>query len=88
VTHEERRRQLAEERYGGICECGDHAWCRLTQGYVAFVDVTDADTIKEQAYSIQQAHGALYAAHAKQIDNAKIMSHGNEAMAKVTASIR
>ena len=36
-------RELAEQRYGGICACGDHAWMRLTRGYVVLVDVDDGD---------------------------------------------
>jgi hypothetical protein len=49
MTIEERKRQLAEERYGGICECGDHAWARLTRGFVALVDADLAFMLQEQA---------------------------------------
>jgi hypothetical protein len=60
--YEERRRQLAEERYGGICECGDHAWSRLTKGLVALVDVADADIIKAQAFcTVTPGRGFMYA---------------------------
>jgi hypothetical protein len=65
---DERRRQLAEERYGGICECGDHAWCRLTKGFVALVDVGDTNIIKTQAFSaldtnLLNGRGSAYASH-------------------------
>jgi hypothetical protein len=59
--YEERRRQLAEDRYGGICECGDHAWSRLTKGLVALVDAADADIIKEQAFYASQCYSNAYA---------------------------
>lgn len=51
----DRRRKLAEDRYGEICDCGSHAWTRLTQGYVALVDADDADIIKEQAYAAKRS---------------------------------
>jgi len=54
---EERRRQLAEDRFGGICACGDHAWTRLTRCYVGLVDVVDADIIKAQAFSAKPRPG-------------------------------
>jgi hypothetical protein len=65
ARREERRRQLAEARFGGICECGDHAWSRLTKGFVALVDVADADTIKTQAFcvALSRRGGVPYANH-------------------------
>jgi hypothetical protein len=61
--YEERRRQLAEDRFGGICACGDHAWTRLTRGFVALVSAADADIIKEQAFSAKVRYGHTYATH-------------------------
>jgi hypothetical protein len=61
--YEERRRQLAEDRFGGICACGDHAWTRLTQGFVALVSAADADIIKEQAFSAKVRYCHTHATH-------------------------
>lgn len=63
--YEERRRQLAEDRFGGICACGDHAWTRLTRGFVALVSAADADIIKEQAFCAlpRRDGGTCHAVH-------------------------
>lgn len=71
--YEERRRQLAEDRFGGICACGDHAWCRLTKGFVALVDAADAHTIKTQAFhvALSRRGGVPYAAHGAKGDEGR-----------------
>jgi hypothetical protein len=63
VWQEERRSKLAEDRYGGTCECGKHSWARLTKGYVALVSPDDAARIQHQSYTVQFCRGKLYAAH-------------------------
>jgi hypothetical protein len=60
---EQRRQQLAQDRYGGICECGNHAWARLTKGFVILVEPGDAFRIQNQSYTAQFSRGAVYAAH-------------------------
>jgi hypothetical protein len=57
---EQRRRQIAEDRYGGICECGNHAWAQLTKGFVAFVSLDDACRIQRQSYTAQFCRGKVY----------------------------
>jgi hypothetical protein len=68
---EERRSKVAEDRYGGTCECGDHSWARLTKGYVALVSPDDAVRIQHQSYAVQFCRGKLYAAHAVTINGKK-----------------
>lgn len=40
-------------RYEGICECGNHAWARLTRGYVVLVDADDAGIIENRNFYTQ-----------------------------------
>src|ERR1700728_1913287 len=71
--HEERRRQLAEDRYGGVCECGDHAWTRLTKGFVVLVSPADADVLKEQPFcaALSRRGGVPYAHHGVRDDEGR-----------------
>jgi hypothetical protein len=67
-SYEEVRRRLAEDRYGGVCECGNHAWCRLTRGYVALVSPEDADTIKTKAYHAKETANGIYASRGVRVE--------------------
>jgi hypothetical protein len=71
VWQEVQRRHLAEDRYGGICDCGDHAWTRLTKGFVALVSTADADIINRQSYATHFCRGKAYAAHATNVEGKK-----------------
>ena len=59
--HETRRRQLAEERFGGVCECGNHAWARLTRGYVVLVDAGDAGILQTHPRNAKIRQCEVYA---------------------------
>jgi hypothetical protein len=41
-------------RYRGICDCGDHAWSVLTQGFVTFVSPEDAHHVQNGKWSAKQ----------------------------------
>ena len=34
-----------------ICDCGSHAWLRLSKGYVTILDVSDADKVTEECHT-------------------------------------
>lgn len=41
---------IASRKYGGVCECGDHAWARLTRGYVTMVQPEDAWLLQQTSW--------------------------------------
>lgn len=43
---------LGNERYKGLCECGDHAWCVLTLGYVTYVSPEDAPILAAKHWQV------------------------------------
>ena len=45
-----------------VCECGDHAWIVLTQGYVALIDPEDAQQASRYSWSAKDyGPGLVYA---------------------------
>lgn len=44
-----------------ICNCGNHAWTALTQGYVTLVSPEDARFIQERAWSARKGRRTFYA---------------------------
>ena len=54
----------SSDRYGGICECGDHAWARMTGGYVVLVSPEDAHFLIDHIWTVlrpSKTHTMLYA---------------------------
>lgn len=46
------RSDRSERYYRGLCDCGEHAWAVLTQGFVAFVSPQDALFLSEAMWHV------------------------------------
>jgi AP2 domain/HNH endonuclease len=55
------------DRNRGLCECGEHVWTVLTQGYVAFVSPEDVHLLQERKWRARRVRNTVYA-----------LAHGNE----------
>jgi hypothetical protein len=62
-------------RYRGVCECGEHAWCVLTKGFVTFVSPEDAHLLRLRWSAKQKRRGhAIYARNTR--GNQETTLHG------------
>jgi hypothetical protein len=50
-----------DNRYRGLCHCGDHAWAVLTKGYVTLVSPEDAGLLQERKWHTTPVGSTVYA---------------------------
>lgn len=49
------------DRTPHICACGDHAWLRLTKGFVGLIDPDNIPLAKTHVWNARPSHGNVYA---------------------------